>query len=130
MKKISGLLILSMLLVLFIGCNAYQLASYYGDNDGIYVSSERGIDYEVVFSEYLQEPTDSYSSSENISQYLPWGANPESTEIVNNFFPSYGRYYYDPFYFNMGFNPYLGYGGYGFGPSFYHNLFGLSLIHI
>jgi hypothetical protein len=127
MKKISGLIILSMLFVLFIGCNAYQLASYYGDNDGIYVSSERGIDYEVVFSEYLQEPTDSYSSSENISQYLPWGANPESTEIVNNFFPSYGRYYYDPFYFNMGFNPYLGYGGYGFGPSFYHNLFGYEM---
>ena len=127
MKKITGLLILSMLSFLFVGCNAYQLASYYGDNDGIYVSSERGIDYEVVFSEYLQEPLDSYSSSENNSQYLPWGANPESTEIVNNFFPSFGRYYYDPFYFNMGFNPYFGYGGYGFGPSFYHNLFGYEM---
>jgi len=127
MKKITGLLILSMLSFLFVGCNAYQLASYYGDNDGIYVSSERGIDYEVVFSEYLQEPLDSYSSSENNSQYLPWGANPESTEIVNNFFPSFGRYYYDPFYFNMGLNPYFGYGGYGFGPSFYHNLFGYEM---
>ena len=63
----------------------------------------------------------------NNSKYLPWGANPESTEVVNNFFPNFGSYYLDPYYFNMGFNPYFGYGGYGFGPSFYHNLLGYEM---
>ena len=127
MKKIIGLFNIALLSLTFIGCNAYQLASYYDDSDGIYVSTERGIDYEVVFSEYADGTLNSYSSSENSSQYLPWGANPESTEVVNNFFPSFGRYYYDPFYFNMGFNPYFGYSGYGFGPSFYYNLFGYEM---
>ena len=127
MKKIISLLNIALLSLIFVGCNAYQLASYYDESDGIYVSNERGINYEVVFSDYADGTLNSYSSSENNSQYLPWGANPESTEVVNNFFPSFGRYYYDPFYFNMGFNPYFGYGGYGFGPSFYYNLFGYEM---
>ena len=127
MKKIIGLLNIALLSILFTSCNAYQLASYYDDSDGIYVSSERGINYEVVFSDYADETVNSYSSNEINSQYLPWGANPESTEIVNNFFPNFGSYYLDPYYFNMGFNPYFGYGGYGFRPSFYHNLFGYEM---
>ena len=49
MKKIIGLLNIAILSLLFLGCNAYQLASYYDDSDGIYVSNVRGIDYEVVF---------------------------------------------------------------------------------
>ena len=127
MKKIIGLLNISILSLLFLGCNAYQLASYYDDSDGIYVSNVRGIDYGVVFSDIAEETLNSYSSSENKSQYLPWGANPESTEVVNNFFPNFGSYYLDPYYYNMGFNPYFGYGGYGFGPAFYHNIFGYEM---
>ena len=127
MKKIIGLLNIAILSLLFLGCNAYQLASYYDDSDGIYVSNVRGIDYEVVFSDIADETLNSYSSSGNKSQYLPWGANPESTEVVNNFFPNFGSYYLDPYYYNMGFNPYFGYGGYGFGPAFYHNIFGYEM---
>ncbi len=127
MKKIIGLLNIAILSLLFLGCNAYQLASYYDDSDGIYVSNVRGIDYEVVFNDIADETLNSYSSSENKSQYLPWGANPESTEVVNNFFPNFGSYYLDPYYYNMGFNPYFGYGGYGFGPAFYHNIFGYEM---
>ena len=127
MKKIIGLLDIAILSLLFLGCNAYQLASYYDDSDGIYVSNVRGIDYEVVFSDIADETLNSYSSSENKSQYLPWGANPESTEVVNNFFPNFGSYYLDPYYYNMGFNPYFGYGGYGFSPAFYHNIFGYEM---
>ena len=127
MKKIIGLLNIAILSLLFLGCNAYQLASYYDDSDGIYVSNVRGIDYEVVFSDIADETLNSYSSSENKSQYLPWGANPESTEVVNNFFPNFGSYYLDPYYYNMGFNPYFGYGGYGFSPAFYHNFFGYEM---
>ena len=127
MKKIIGLLNIAILSLLFLGCNAYQLASYYDDSDGIYVSNVRGIDYEVVFSDIADETLNSYSSSENKSQYLPWGANPESTEVVNNFFPNFGSYYLDPYYYNMGFNPYFGYGGYGFGPAFYHNIYGYEM---
>ena len=127
MKKIIGLLNIAILSLLFLGCNAYQLASYYDDSDGIYVSNVRGIDYEVVFSDIADETLNSYSSSENKSQYLPWGANPESTEVVNNFFPNFGSYYLDPYYYNMGFNPYFGYGGYGFSPAFYHNIFGYEM---
>ena len=127
MKKIIGLLNIAILSLLFLGCNAYQLASYYDDSDGIYVSNVRGIDYGVVFSDIAEETLNSYSSSENKSQYLPWGANPESTEVVNNFFPNFGSYYLDPYYYNMGFNPYFGYGGYGFSPAFYHNIFGYEM---
>ena len=127
MKKIIGLLNIAILSLLFLGCNAYQLASYYDDSDGIYVSNVRGIDYEVVFSDIADETLNSYSSSENKSQYLPWGANPESTEVVYNFFPNFGSYYLDPYYYNMGFNPYFGYGGYGFSPAFYHNIFGYEM---
>ena len=127
MKKIIGLINIAILSLLFLGCNAYQLASYYDDSDGIYVSNVRGIDYEVVFSDIADETLNSYSSSENKSQYLPWGANPESTEVVYNFFPNFGSYYLDPYYYNMGFNPYFGYGGYGFSPAFYHNIFGYEM---
>ena len=52
MIKFLGLIKIVLISVLFTGCNAYQLASYYEDSDGIYVSSERGIDYEVVFSDF------------------------------------------------------------------------------
>ena len=130
MRKTLGLLKIALLSILFIGCNAYQLASYYEDNDGIYVSSDRGIDYEVVFSEYADEPLNSYSSTDNIGN-LPWGANPETTEVVNNFFPSFGRFYYDPFLHNMAINPFFTNNGYfinyGFRPPFFYNSFAYEM---
>ncbi len=130
MRKILGLLKIALLSTLFIGCNAYQLASYYGDSDGIYVSSDRGIDYEVVFSEYANEPLNSYSSTDNTGN-LPWGTNPETTEVVNNFFPSFGRFYYDPFLHNMAINPFFTNNGYfinyGFRPPFFYNSFAYEM---
>ena len=106
MRKILGLLKIAMLSILFIGCNAYQLASYYEDSDGIYVSSDRGIDYEVVFSEYADETLNSYSSTDNIGN-LPWGANPETTEVVNNFSQALEDSIMNPFLHNMAINPFL-----------------------
>ena len=131
MKKIIGILKLVLISSFFIGCNAYQLSSYYGDSDGIYVSNERGIDYEVVFSEYADESLNTFSSNENNSRNLPWGANPQTTEVVNNFFPSFGRFYYDPFYHNMAFNPFFTNNGmfinYGFRPPFFYNSFAYEM---
>ena len=75
------------------GCNAYQLASYYEDSDGIYVSNEEVLITKLCLVTYADETLNSYSSTDNKSQYLPWGANPETTEVVNNFFPSFGSYY-------------------------------------
>ena len=131
MKKITGILKLILFSSFFIGCNSYQLASYYGDNDGIYVSTERGIDYEVVFNEYADESLNTFTSNENDSRNLPWGANPETTEIVNNFFPSFGRFYYDPFYHGMAYNPFFTNNGmfinYGFRPPFFYNSFAYEM---
>ena len=131
MKKIVVVFKLVFLTSLFIGCNSYQLASYYGENDGIYVSNERGIDYEVVFNEYADESLNTFSSNENDSRNLPWGANPETTEVVNNFFPSFGRFYYNPFYHNMAFNPFFSNNGmfinYGFRPPFFYNSFAYEM---
>ena len=131
MKKIVGVFKLVILSSFFIGCNSYQLASYYGDSDGIYVSNERGIDYEVVFNEYADESLNTFSANENDSRNLPWGANPETTEVVNNFFPSFGRFYYNPFYHNMAFNPFFSNNGmfinYGFRPPFFYNSFAYEM---
>ena len=131
MKKITGILKLIIFSSFFIGCNSYQLASYYGDNDGIYVSTERGIDYEVVFNEYADESLNTFTSNENDSRNLPWGANPETTEIVNNFFPSFGRFYYDPFYHGIAYNPFFTNNGmfinYGFRPPFFYNSFAYEM---
>jgi len=131
MKKIVGILKLVLLSSFFIGCNSYQLASYYGVNDGIYVSGEIGIDYEVVFNEYADESLNTFSSNDNDSGYLPWGANPQTTEVVNNFFPSFGRFYYNPFFHGMAFNPFFTNNGmfinYGFRPPFFYNSFAYEM---
>jgi len=131
MKKIVGILKLVLLSSFFTGCNSYQLASYYGVNDGIYVSGERGIDYEVVFNEYADESLNTFSSNDNDSGYLPWGANPQTTEVVNNFFPSFGRFYYNPFFHGMAFNPFFTNNGmfinYGFRPPFFYNSFAYEM---
>lgn len=119
-----GVIILSSL---FLSCSSYQMASYYSDNDGIYVSNEKGVDYQVVFKDFANaESTDDYDSGN-----LPWGAKPESREIITNFFPSFGRFYYDPFNFNMGYNPFFynnrSFSNYGFRSPFFYNSFEYGL---
>lgn len=115
---------------LFVSCSSYQLASYYSDNDGIYVSNERGVDYEVVFKDIADESLTA-NSSDTDSGNLPWGANPDSREVINNFFPSFGRFYLDPFSYNMGYNPFFSNNGsfinYGFRSPFFYNSFAYSL---
>ena len=115
---------------LFVSCSSYQLASYYSDNDGIYVSNERGTDYEVVFKDLADESLLT-NSSDTDSGNLPWGANPDSREVVNNFFPSFGRFYLDPFSYNMGYNPFFSNNGsfinYGFRSPFFYNSFAYNL---
>tara|TARA_B100001057_G_scaffold498257_1_gene604711 strand:- start:1499 stop:2581 length:1083 start_codon:yes stop_codon:yes gene_type:complete len=115
MRKLFNIIKLILISTFFISCNSYQLASYYGDNDGIYVSSNRGIDYKVIFNEYA----DDYSESDvSISKRLPWGANPESVEVIHNFFPNYGRSYYNPFFHSM---------AYGYRSPFFYNSFAYEL---
>ncbi len=126
MKKIVNTLKVFVLSSLFISCSSYQLASYY--DDGIYSTNERGVDYEVVFNDFADE---SLNSPEAESGNLPWGAKPDSREVVNNFFPSFGRFYFDPFYHNSGFNPYFSnYGSfinYGYRSPFFYNNFAYRL---
>ncbi len=131
MSKIRTLFKICLISALFVSCSSYQLASYYNDNDGIYISNERGIDYEVVFKDFADESLLNNSSNETDSGNLPWGANPDSREVVNNFFPSFGRFYFDPFSYNIGLNPFFSNNGsfinYGFRPSFFYNSYSYNL---
>ena len=88
MEKIIASFKIFIISALFVSCSSYQLASYYSDNDGIYVSNERGVDYEVVFKDLADEFLTA-TSSDTDSGNLPWGANPDSREVINNFFPSF-----------------------------------------
>ena len=130
MKKIIVSFKVFIFSALFVSCSSYQLASYYSDNDGIYVSNERGTDYEVVFKDLADESLLT-NSSDTDSGNLPWGANPDSREVVNNFFPSFGRFYLDPFSYNMGYNPFFSNNGsfinYGFRSPFFYNSFAYNL---
>ena len=129
MKKITTSILSFLVLSFFISCTSYQLTSYYDDSDGIYSSEdERGIEYDVIFKDFANQVT--YSELSN-SDNLPWGANPESTEIVNNFFPNFGRFYYNPFFHDSSFNPFFTSRGsfinYGFRPPFFYNSFAYEL---
>ncbi|MDA9595714.1 hypothetical protein N9R90_00965 [Flavobacteriaceae bacterium] len=130
MKKIIVSFKVFIFSALFVSCSSYQLASYYSDNDGIYVSNERGTDYEVVFKDLADESLLT-NSSDTDSGNLPWGANPDTREVVNNFFPSFGRFYLDPFSYNMGYNPFFSNNGsfinYGFRSPFFYNSFAYNL---
>jgi len=130
MVKMIGSFKIFIISALFVSCSSYQLASYYSDNDGIYVSNERGTDYEVVFKDLADESLLT-NSSDTDSGNLPWGANPDSREVVNNFFPSFGRFYLDPFSYNMGYNPFFSNNGsfinYGFRPPFFYNSFAYEM---
>ena len=130
-RKIRTLFKIFIISALFVSCSSYQLASYYSDNDGIYVSNERGIDYEVVFKDFADESLLTNTTNDIDSGNLPWGANPDSREVVNNFFPSFGRFYLDPFSYNMGYNPFFYNNGsfinYGFRSPFFYNSFAYNL---
>ena len=131
MRKIKTLFKICIISALFVSCSSYQLASYYSDNDGIYVSNERGIDYEVVFKDFADESLLTNTTNDIDSGNLPWGANPDSREVINNFFPSFGRFYLDPFSYNMGYNPFFYNNGsfinYGFRSPFFYNSFAYNL---
>ena len=131
MRKIKTFFKIFIISALFVSCSSYQLASYYSDNDGIYVSNERGIDYEVVFKDFADESLLTNTTNDIDSGNLPWGANPDSREVINNFFPSFGRFYLDPFSYNMGYNPFFYNNGsfinYGFRSPFFYNSFAYNL---
>ena len=131
MRKIRSLFKIFIFSALFVSCSSYQLASYYSDNDGIYVSNERGIDYEVVFKDFADESLLANSSNETNSGNLPWGANPDSREVINNFIPSFGGFYLDPFSYNMGYNPFFynnrSFINYRFRSPFFYNSFAYNL---
>ena len=131
MIKISNVLKLIMFSAFFVSCSSYQLASYYEDNDGIYSSNERGPDYEVVFKDFADESNNINSSDQLDSGNLPWGSNPDSVEVINNFFPNFGRFYYNPFFHNPAFNPFFSNNGsfinYGFRPPFFYNSFAYEM---
>mgnify|MGYP001161655920 FL=1 len=130
-RKIISLFKIFIFSALFVSCSSYQLASYYSDNDGIYVSNERGIDYEVVFKDFADESLLANSSNETNSGNLPWGANPDSREVINNFIPSFGGFYLDPFSYNMGYNPFFynnrSFINYRFRSPFFYNSFAYNL---
>ena len=130
-RKIISLFKIFIFSALFVSCSSYQLASYYSDNDGIYVSNERGIDYEVVFKDFADESLLANSSNETNSGNLPWGANPDSREVINNFIPSFGGFYVDPFSYNMGYNPFFynnrSFINYRFRSPFFYNSFAYNL---
>lgn len=121
--KAFGCLIL--ISTIFTSCTSYQLASYY--DDGIYSSAESGIDYKVEFSNYANQPVADYSSNNIDFRNLPWGENPDSIEIVNNFFPNFGGFYYNPFFHPMAFNPFYSNSGrfinYGYRLPFFFDSF-------
>tara|TARA_B100000989_G_C19524694_1_gene466109 strand:+ start:1609 stop:2772 length:1164 start_codon:yes stop_codon:yes gene_type:complete len=131
MKKYLTIPKLILFSTFFISCNSYQLASYFNEGDGIYLSTDRGIDYEEVFNDYVVESLNTFSSDDSDSNNLPWGANPDSSEVVSNFFPNFGRFYYDPFFHNMAFNPFFANNGmfinYGFRPPFFYNSFAYEM---
>ena len=131
MIKISNVFKLIVFSAFFVSCSSYQLASYYEDNDGIYSSNERGQDYEVVFKDFADESININSSEQLDSGNLPWGSNPDSVEVVNNFFPNFGRFYYNPFIHNSAFNPFFSNNGsfinYGFRPPFFYNSFAYEM---
>ena len=49
MEKIIASFKIFIISALFVSCSSYQLASYYSDNDGIYVSNERGAMGEIEY---------------------------------------------------------------------------------
>tara|TARA_B100000575_G_C23143582_1_gene666602 strand:- start:15669 stop:16730 length:1062 start_codon:yes stop_codon:yes gene_type:complete len=112
------------------GCNSYQLTSYYDqNNDGIYQIRSNSSKYKEIFDNIAYSV--SQEDNESFDDQLPWGDNPDSREIVYNFFPSYGGFYpYNYQYGRFGFSPYNPYyyydGFYGYGSyyspySFYLN---------
>ena len=128
MRLFKNFIWILLVVITIQSCNSYQLASYYDDYDGIYGSNLNSSKYEKIFDDiaYDISEEDLVSSSSG----LPWGDNPESTEVVFNFFPNYsfnpyyyGSYnsfrlnpYYNNYYMYSYYSPYYSPYGYYFRP--------------
>tara|TARA_B100001057_G_scaffold444520_1_gene481496 strand:+ start:10403 stop:11461 length:1059 start_codon:yes stop_codon:yes gene_type:complete len=119
-------------LILLNGCNSYQLTSYYDENnDGIYHIRSNSSKYKKIFDNIAYNVNE--EDQQSFDDQLPWGDDPDSTEIVYNFFPSYGGYYpynfgylnsrnyyrYGRFNFFGNYPYYYNNGPYGFGFPYY-----------
>ena len=122
MRSTYSFLSLLLLTIFVHSCNSYQLASYYDNSDGIYVSNSGSSSYQKIFDDIVYNiPEEDLTNS---SPNLPWGDNPDSTEVVYNLFPSYNintfyQNYYSPFN-SFRLNPYFNnYYMHGFNNRYY-----------
>ena len=105
MHKLHSILIIIGVSTFLSSCSSYYLASYYED-DGIYYTNQSSNYYKGVFDEYSQLSLNDTQNEVDTSSNLPWGANPDSVEVIYNF-PHFGRFYYNPFFHDMSFNPFF-----------------------
>ena len=105
MHKLHSILIIIGVSTFLTSCSSYYLASYY-ENDGIYFTNQSSNYYKGVFDEYSQLSLDDTQNDVDTLSNLPWGANPDSVEVIYNF-PHFGRFYYNPFFHDMSFNPFF-----------------------
>ena len=105
MHKLHSILIIIGVSTFLTSCSSYYLASYY-ENDGIYYTNQSSNYYKGVFDEYSQLSLDDTQNDVDTLSNLPWGANPDSVEVIYNF-PHFGRFYYNPFFHDMSFNPFF-----------------------
>ena len=105
MRKLHSILIIIGVSTFLTSCTSYYLASYYED-DGIYYTNQSSNYYKGVFDEYSQLSLNDTQNDVDTPSNLPWGANPDSVEVIYNF-PHFGRFYYNPFFHDMSFNPFF-----------------------
>lgn len=123
MKSIYGFFTIVLIALFLNSCNSYQLASYYNNSDGIYLSDSNSSNYQKIFDDIAYNVPE--EDLTNQSPNLPWGENPDSTEVVFNIFPNYSfnplyQGFYSP-YNNFRLNPYFNnYYMYGFNSPYYY----------
>ena len=122
MRSIHSFLSILLVTIFVQSCTTYQLSSYYDNSDGIYASNLDSSSYQKIFDDIVFNiPEENLANS---SPNLPWGDNPDSTEVVFNLFPSYNintfyQNYYSPFN-SFRLNPYFNnYYMHGFNNRYY-----------
>ena len=129
MRNLHSILIIIGVSTFLTSCTSYYLASYYED-DGIYYTSQNSNYYKGVFDEYSQLSLNDTQNDMDTTSNLPWGANPDSVEVIYNF-PYFGRFYYNPFFHDMSFNPFFNrYGrfiNYGYTNPFFYNSYAYEM---
>ena len=129
MRNLHSILIILGVSTFLTSCTSYYLASYYED-DGIYYTSQSSNYYKGVFDEFSQSSLDDTQNDMDTPSNLPWGANPDSVEVIYNF-PYFGRFYYNPFFHDMSFNPFFNrYGrfiNYGYTNPFFYNSYAYEM---